>query len=97
MKNLLHRSLLVFFMLTISFSVDGYSQTNTADKKGTRTIYLIRHGQYNESDERDEFTGKGLVPLGIAQTKLLAARLKAMQIKFTSLISSTMTRANKPL
>ena len=95
MKNLKYKSLLIILLFTISFVGSIYSQTNDSDIKGTRTIYLIRHGQYDESDERDEFTGKGLVPLGIAQTRLLAARLKAMPVKFTSLTSSTMTRARQ--
>jgi serine/threonine-protein phosphatase PGAM5 len=64
-------------------------------KKGVRTIYLIRHGQYDQADERDEFSGRGLVPLGIAQARLLAARLKAMPVRFSSLTSSTMTRARQ--
>lgn len=58
-------------------------------------MYLVRHGQYDHADERDEFTGKGLVPLGIAQARLLAARLRAMPVEFTSLTSSTMTRARQ--
>lgn len=95
MKNLKYKSLLIILLFTISFAGNIYSQTNDSDKKGTRTIYLIRHGQYDQADERDEFSGKGLVPLGIAQTRLLAARLKAMPVEFNSLISSTMTRARQ--
>ncbi len=95
MKNLKYKSLLIILLLTISFSGIIHSQTNDSDKKGTRTIYLIRHGYYDEADERDEYIGKALVPLGIAQTRLLAARLKAMPVKFNSLISSTMTRARQ--
>jgi serine/threonine-protein phosphatase PGAM5 len=95
MRILIYKTLLFFLLFTISFSLDGYSQTNSVDKKGIRTIYLIRHGLYDEIDKRDEYTGKELVPLGIAQAKLLAARLKAMPVKFTSLISSTMSRAKQ--
>ena len=57
--------------------------------------YLIRHGQYDHADKRDEYIGRGLVPLGIAQARLLAARLRAMPVEFTSLTSSTMTRARQ--
>jgi serine/threonine-protein phosphatase PGAM5 len=95
MKTLKFKSLLIILLLTTPFVRNIHSQTNDFDKKGTRTIYLIRHGHYDEADERDEYIGKGLTPLGIAQTKLLAARLKAMPIRFTSLISSTMTRARQ--
>jgi serine/threonine-protein phosphatase PGAM5 len=66
-----------------------------AGKKGVRTIYLVRHGQYDHADERDEFTGRGLVPLGVAQARLLAARLKSLPVRFTTLTSSTMTRARQ--
>ena len=60
---------------------------------GVRTIYLIRHGEYDHQDNRDEFTGKGLIPLGIAQARLVAERLHSIPVKMTALISSTMTRA----
>jgi serine/threonine-protein phosphatase PGAM5 len=70
-------------------------QAAGAEKKGTRTIYLVRHGQYDHDDARDEFSGRELVPLGIAQARLLAARLKAMPVAFSSLTSSTMTRARQ--
>lgn len=93
--NLKIKPLLIIFLLTISFVGNIYSQTNNSDKKGTRTIYLIRHGHYDEADERDEYIGKGLTPLGIAQAKLVAVRLKEIPVKFTSLTSSTMTRARQ--
>ena len=89
------KSLLILFLLAINLPGINYSQSINVEEKGIRTIYLIRHGQYDQSDERDEYTGKGLVPLGIAQTRLLAARLKAMSIEFNSLTSSTMTRAKQ--
>jgi serine/threonine-protein phosphatase PGAM5 len=89
------KSLLILFLLVINLPGIIYSQSTNVEEKGIRTIYLIRHGQYDQSDERDEYTGKGLVPLGIAQTRLLTARLKAMSIEFNSLTSSTMTRARQ--
>ena len=89
------KSLLILFLLVINLPGINYSQSINVEEKGIRTIYLIRHGQYDQSDERDEYAGKGLVPLGIAQTRLLTARLKAMSIEFNSLTSSTMTRAKQ--
>jgi len=89
------KSLLILFLLVINLPGINCYQSIYVEEKGIRTIYLIRHGQYDQSDERDEYTGKGLVPLGIAQTRLLAARLKAMSIEFNSLTSSTMTRAKQ--
>lgn len=95
MKKLKFKSLLIILLFTISFVGNIYSQTNDSEKKGTRTIYLIRHGHYDEADERDEYIGKELTPLGISQARLVAARLKAMPVNFNSLISSTMTRAKQ--
>jgi len=95
MKNEIPLQLIILLLISIIFSSSAFCQNSDSDKKGSRTIYLIRHGHYDESDERDEFTGKGLTPLGIAQTRLLSTRLKAMPIEFTSLTSSTMTRARQ--
>lgn len=80
-------TLCLFFVLEIS--------AQEKPQTGTRTIYLIRHGEYNSDDDRDPDVGKDLVPLGIAQTRLLSARLKSIDVDFTSLISSTMTRARQ--
>jgi serine/threonine-protein phosphatase PGAM5 len=95
MKNQTFPSLILLLLIATIFSASIFCQNSDSNKKGTRTIYLIRHGHYDESDERDEITGKGLTPLGIAQTKLLSTRLKAMSVEFTSLTSSTMTRARQ--
>jgi serine/threonine-protein phosphatase PGAM5 len=62
---------------------------------GVRTVYLIRHGQYDHDDPRDPDVGKGLVPLGVAQAKLTAARLKGLPGEMSTLQSSTMTRARE--
>lgn len=61
--------------------------------KGVRTIYLIRHGDY--APQKDDIPDSEMVltPLGIAQVRMVSERLKSMNIKFNSLISSTMTRA----
>lgn len=95
----MHKSKLLFLNLFLLcfclFLSSALCQNSGSDKKGTRTIYLIRHGLYNENDERDEFIGKELTPLGIAQARLLSTRLKSMSIEFSSLTSSTMTRARQ--
>ena len=71
------------------------AQTAPEDQKGTRTVYLIRHGQYDHDDQRDAEIGKGLVPIGMAQARLLGARLRSMPVKFSALYSSSMTRAHQ--
>jgi len=81
------------FIIITSAVIQG--QVKETEANGTRTIYLIRHGDYNHEDERDPDVGKELVPLGIAQTRLVASRLKSLPVKITSLISSTMTRARQ--
>jgi serine/threonine-protein phosphatase PGAM5 len=80
-------------LLLISFLMEFKAQEQS--QQGSRTIYLIRHGEYNSEDKRDPDVGKELVPLGIAQARLLSSRLKSMGVEFTSLISSTMTRARQ--
>jgi len=91
------KSLLINILILTSFFFlsSAFSQNSDSNKKGTRTIYLIRHGDYYQTDEQDEFIGNELTPLGIAQARLLAARLKAMPVEFSSLTSSTMTRARQ--
>jgi len=88
---LLSATLIVF---VINFS-NLFAQENNTKTKGVRTLYLIRHGQYDQDDDRDPDIGKALVPLGIAQSKLVANRLKSLPVKMSLLISSTMTRARQ--
>jgi len=61
----------------------------------TRTIYLVRHGAYDRVENGDEAVVDGLSTLGIAQARLIAARLRGMPVTFTSLTSSTLTRARQ--
>lgn len=95
MKNGKFKLLLILLTILIILVGEGYGQYSDINENGTRTIYLIRHGQYDEEDARDEYVGKELVPLGIAQARLVAARLKGMPVEFTSITSSTMTRARQ--
>jgi len=88
-------TLLFIILLAIIFSSIAFSQNSNLNKKGTRTIYLIRHGDYNQSNEKDEFVGNELNTLGIAQARLLSSRLKSMSVEFSTLTSSTMTRARQ--
>ncbi|HKI78648.1 MAG TPA: histidine phosphatase family protein [Ignavibacteriaceae bacterium] len=80
----------------IVFTISGFSQDiANKESRGTRTIFLIRHGEYSSQMDNKSDAGKRLTPLGIAQARLVSARLKAMNTKFNSLISSTMTRARE--
>jgi len=92
------RSLILVSATLIVFGVNFsniFAQENSTKTKGVRTLYLIRHGQYDHDDDRSSDIGKALVPLGIAQSKLVANRLKSLSVKMSSLISSTMTRARQ--
>jgi serine/threonine-protein phosphatase PGAM5 len=61
----------------------------------TRTLYLIRHGNADYSVKGDETVVNGLTPLGIAQARLTAARLRGLPVKCTSLVASPLTRARE--
>ena len=85
----------VFIILSLAiFPIINSSQIRAQQKsKGVRTIYLIRHGDYASQKDDKSDAEMVLTPLGIAQARMVAERLKSMNIKFNSLISSTMTRA----
>ena len=72
----------------VAFAVDQ-------PQPGTRTIYLIRHGEYDHDDPRDAGVGKALLPLGVAQARLVGNRLRALPVEMSSLHSSTLTRARQ--
>ena len=63
--------------------------------KGTRTIYLVRHGAYDEADTRDDAVGRGLVPIGVAQARLLGGRLRGLPVRFAAALASPLTRARE--
>ena len=76
--------------------VCGMSDAGAADSPvQSRYLYLIRHGHYDYEDEADPDVGKALVALGVAQARLVAARLSSLPVEMTALRSSTMTRARQ--
>ncbi|XP_054711033.1 serine/threonine-protein phosphatase PGAM5, mitochondrial-like [Uloborus diversus] len=56
-----------------------------------RHIFLIRHGQYDESAEKD--SDRRLTELGIKQAQAVGQRLLDLKFNYTSLVRSSMTRA----
>lgn len=60
-----------------------------------RTVYLVRHGEYDHADPRPEDVGKGLVPIGVAQARLLGARLRGLGVRFDAFDTSPLTRARQ--
>ena len=85
--------IICFFILFTS--INNTELLAQQDSKGTRTIYLIRHGDYAPQDDNIPDSENVLTPLGIAQARLVSTRLKSMNVNFNSLISSTMTRAKQ--
>jgi len=67
------------------------SDDNLKFPTAKRNIILIRHGQYSQEGDRDEC--HTLTKLGEEQAALVGTRLTNSGIKFTSIISSGMTRA----
>lgn len=61
----------------------------------TRTIYLVRHGAYDQAAKVDPEVGGRLTALGIAEARLVAARLRGLPLHFNSITSSTMERARE--
>jgi serine/threonine-protein phosphatase PGAM5 len=87
----------VFVILSLAISVlFNYTQLIAQkESKGIRTLFLIRHGEYSPQNDKLPDSVNVLTPLGIAQARLVSARLKSMNINFNSLVSSTMTRAKQ--
>ncbi len=67
----------------------------TAPQSGMRTIYLLRHGQYDQHDPRDEAIGKGLTELGREQARRAGARFAALPVKVSVVYASPLTRARE--
>ena len=65
-----------------------------APEPKSRTIIIVRHGFYQADPNADPTLGPGLTPLGVAQAKLVGARLAAMP-KFDAFLASPLTRAHE--
>ena len=83
------------FSLLVVILMSGVIAPPATAEPGTRTIYLVRHGFYDYHDEQDAEVGKALVPLGVAQARLVADRLRSIPVTYATLYSSTMTRARQ--
>src|SRR5579872_874772 len=59
------------------------------------TIYLVRHGAYEQRGDVKPEIGGDLTPLGIAQARLLGSRLRELPVHFDGVTSSTMARAQE--
>lgn len=72
----------------------SYAQA-TEPTAAPRTLYLVRHGHYDAVTGADSKTANALNPLGREQAALIATRLAALPVKFTTVTSSEFTRARE--
>ncbi|MEN8007678.1 MAG: histidine phosphatase family protein [Candidatus Krumholzibacteriota bacterium] len=87
---------LIFFSVLFSLLTALPAAAVLPDRdEPVRTIFLIRHGEYEHDQECDEDEGCGLVALGRQQARIVADRLEAMPLEFTSIQASAMTRARQ--
>jgi len=82
-------------LITVLVLVASVLPSPSVAEPGSRTLYLVRHGYYDWEDESDPEVGKALIPLGVAQARLVSARLVALPVEMSMLYSSTMTRARQ--
>ncbi len=64
-----------------------------AQEASSRTLYLVRHGAYVPDPKADPQLGPALTALGVAQARLVAARLSGSGMSFDSMTSSPLQRA----
>lgn len=90
------RSSLCFLIIALvwPWALPGAAVLPTAEQP-IHNLYLIRHGEYVHDDGCDEEVGCALDALGRQQARLVAARLDAMPVVFSSLQTSSMTRARQ--
>ena len=82
-------------LLAVAFAGPIFtSAQSAAATPAARTIVLVRHGAYDTAAPRSA-DGPGLVPLGIAQARLTAARLRALPQLPKHIIVSSMLRARQ--
>lgn len=62
---------------------------------GIRTLILVRHGAYDEEDERDPDVGRALTEEGREQARFVAERLAGFPVRVDVVHASTMTRARQ--
>jgi len=95
MANDIARRLAIYWVLFSLLLCGGAEARLPEYEEPIRAVYLIRHGEYDQEDERDPDVGRALVGLGYAQARLIAARLVETGTVFTSIQASTMTRARQ--
>ena len=83
------RSLLLLLVLALP-SLPAF-----AEEPAARTIVIVRHGHYQPDPAADEKLGPALSVLGVAQARLVGARLAGLPGGFDRVLVSPMTRAQQ--
>lgn len=83
------RSLLLLLFLALP-SLPAF-----AEEPAARTIVIVRHGHYQPDPAADEKLGPALSVLGVAQARLVGARLAGLPGGFDRVLVSPMTRAQQ--
>jgi serine/threonine-protein phosphatase PGAM5 len=95
-KAPIRRTRLIALCITcLNFPLAATSTENPHHQVFTHTIYLVRHGAYDQNVKADPEVGGPLTPLGIAEGRLVASRLRELPLHFDSITSSTMERARE--
>jgi serine/threonine-protein phosphatase PGAM5 len=86
------RPLLISWMLLVGSPLAAVQVEPDA---AARTIVLVRHGHYAPDPSADAELGPALTDLGIAQARLVGARLAGLPEDFDAVLASPMTRAQQ--
>lgn len=86
------RNVLLFPLLLAAACADANAK-EVSPPPAMREIVLVRHGHYAADPAIDERVGPGLSPLGVAQARLVGARLHADLPRIDGLHVSPMQRA----
>jgi serine/threonine-protein phosphatase PGAM5 len=77
----------------IGLAVAVAPATGPPGPPATRTLYLVRHRAYDPKAAASDDLGPGLTPLGVAQVRLLGARLAPLPGRWDGLLASPLRRA----
>ncbi len=94
-------TLSLFAMLLFSLAVPAAAQGpppapgQPPAPRGLRTLILVRHGVYDETDERDPEIGRALLAEGREQARITGERLAGWPQRVDAVYASTMTRARE--
>ena len=65
------------------------------EARAPHLLVLVRHGHYVPDPNADPTLGPGLTALGVAQARLVGARLAGLPFKFDEVLASPLTRAQE--